>query len=54
MEKREEDRVSLDSLDPETALKALLAVDPKTEPVEKRERDDDDAPESTPDSHRSE
>lgn len=31
----DDERVSLDGLDPQQALKALLAVDPYAEPVEK-------------------
>lgn len=39
------DRVSI-PLDPETALRALLRVDPKAEPVEPGQPDDDDDKES--------
>ena len=40
-----EDRVSLDGLDPDVALKALLAVDPDADPVKSPEamKDDQDA-----------
>lgn len=34
---RDRDRVSLEGLDPETALRALLKVDPDAEPVEQDE-----------------
>jgi hypothetical protein len=36
---RDPDRVSLESLDPMTALRALLAVDPKSEPAETPQED---------------
>ncbi len=35
-----DERVSLDGLDPQQALKALLAVDPDAEPVEAEDRDE--------------
>ena len=40
---REPERISLDALDPVVALKALLTVDPQSEPVndaDERERDE--------------
>lgn len=45
---RDDDRVSLEGLDPEAALRALLAVDPESEPVD----DQDEQPE--PSEHGSE
>lgn len=39
MAERDDERVSLDGLDPEEALRALLKVDPDAEPV--AEADDD-------------
>ena len=36
-QERDENRVSLEGLDPETALRALLKVDPDSEPVEQDE-----------------
>jgi hypothetical protein len=55
MDKRDEDRVSLDPLDPETALKALLAVDPHAEPADEPEREPDDVvPDAAPGDHGSE
>jgi hypothetical protein len=44
---RDKDRVSLEGLDPEVALRALMKVDPDAEPVEqdepaKQQRDEQD------------
>lgn len=41
---RDEGRVSLEGLDPEAALRALMAVDPDSPPVD----DDQDEPKSEP------
>ena len=38
-----QDRLSLDGLDPEEALRALLAVDPEASPVED-DQDEDEVP----------
>lgn len=38
----DDERVSLDGLDPQQALKALLAVDPDAKPVEAPDRPDAD------------
>ena len=45
---RDAERVSLEGLDPEEALQALLAVDPDSDPVADDE-DEDEADGSTPD-----
>lgn len=39
----DDDRISLAPLDPEQALRALLQVDPESEPVEGRPSEDADA-----------
>lgn len=45
-----DERISLDGLHPEDALRALLAVDPDSEPVE--EEDDEAEPQPSEDSGR--
>jgi hypothetical protein len=45
---RDDERVSLHGIDPEEALKALLAVDPESEPAEdEKEREPDEDKRST-------
>ncbi len=39
-DERDDERVSLEGLDPEEALKALLAVDPDAEPDRAEDRDE--------------
>lgn len=46
MAEDEDNRVSLEGLDPEEALKALLAVKPDAEPAKKSEADSGDEPDA--------